>query len=74
MDLDELKMMEYMALVREWWDAINEIKGHLSNDELELAVLAYRDMPEPVQRGLWKATTKGGVWTIEEREKLRTSI
>ena len=71
MDLEELKWLDYMVLVREYWDQITEIKERLANDEDSLAALTFSELPENVRIGLWRATTKGGVWTIQERARLR---
>jgi hypothetical protein len=60
----------HIECVREHWDEVTEIKGYLANDELEMAWGVFGALPQPVQIGLYRASTKGGVWTMDERRKL----
>ena len=54
-----------------WRDNIEEvyrIKECIANDDIQGAAGYYADMSREVQVALWKAPSKGGVWTTEERK------
>lgn len=81
MDLDDVfaptkveqeyrRTISHIECVRAHWDEITEVKGYLANDELELAWGVLEALPQDVQIGLYRATSKGGIWTLEERRKL----
>lgn len=63
--------LEYMDLVRKYFSEISATKLHIANEELELARSAFRDIPEKDADVLWKAPTKGGILTTEERNFLK---
>ena len=63
--------VDYMKLVRDEWDAITAIKGHLANDEIEDARAVFKELDRATQMGLWVAPTKGGCFTTDERAKLK---
>ena len=73
------EQIEYMALVRDHWDAINMAKGYLvpifGEREDQPNVTAAREcmteLGEDVNRKLWKAPSKGGVFTTHERTILK---
>ena len=60
-----------MALVRLWWDEISAIKEAIANNQSDIARGVFNDLPEDVRIGLWRATSKGGVWTVQERKELK---
>lgn len=60
-----------MEYVREYWDEVSAIKELIQNDQHEAARSVFGDLTESVRIGLWRATTKGGCWTIEERKVLK---
>lgn len=68
---DEGDHIAYMALVREYLDAIYEVKVALANDDVETAKVIFGDIPEEQQKKLWKAPTKGGIFTTEERRLMK---
>lgn len=61
----------YMALVEEHWVSVVAIKQYLADDKIEAAVEAYNELGHDVMIGLWKAPTKGGIFTTEERKTLK---
>jgi hypothetical protein len=63
--------IEYAALVREHFDEIAYIKGHLANDEIQEARAVYKELTPELQMRLWRAPTKGGIFTTEERAKMK---
>ncbi len=76
MNIDDLDNdhIGYMALVRENWDQIHEIKEKLANFEIEAAKGLLLEFPEPLRISLWKAPSRGGVWTTEERALLKGDV
>lgn len=63
--------VDYMALVREHFDTIVEVKTCIANDDVENARAAYKDLPQNIQIALWAAPTKGGIWTTAERAAMK---
>lgn len=61
----------YMETVWAHWDSIVAIKQHLAVEELEAAAEAWREIGHDDMIKLWKAPTKGGIFTIKERELLK---
>jgi len=71
-----IEQIEYMALVREHWDLINEVKTFLIPDEtgkpnIEAAREALAELDDKTKIALWRAPTKGGVFTTKERDMLK---
>lgn len=62
--------MDYMFEVRDHFDEISSIKSLLSDDKAEKAVKEWRALGPDIMSTLWKAPTKGGVFTTEERKAL----
>lgn len=65
--------LKYNGLVREWARHIGAVKTGIVMSDLSRAAEAWFEMPEDVQRGLWISPTKGGVFTTEEREKIKST-
>ena len=59
--------------LRKWWQSIEAIRGSLSVNDYESAAEAMSEIPREDQKALWLATTKGGIYTTEEREKMRST-
>ena len=70
-DKDYRRLVRHMELVRIHWDTVHNVKELLANGQIEPARLVFGELPEDVRIGLWVATTKGGVWTVEERKMLK---
>lgn len=68
---DEGDHVSYMALVRENIDTIYAIKVSLANGDIDEARVILGDIPESEQERLWKAPTKGGIFTTEERRLIK---
>jgi len=65
------QQIEYMALVREHWDTIAYMKDHLAQNKIDTAREAYKELDIDVQKALWRAPTKGGVFTTKERDMMK---
>ena len=62
----------YMNVVRTHFDSISAIKNCLAATDYEGAAEAEAELPLDVLQSLWKAPSKGGVWTSLERATLRS--
>lgn len=67
---DYTRLVRHMEFVRLFWDDVHECKEHLANEEIEEARACWERLPEEARIGLNQATTKGGIFTIEERALL----
>ena len=65
--------LDYMAVVREWWPSIAAIKTSLATKEFDSGAEALAEIPNEIRIKLWKATTKGGIFTTDERAVMKTS-
>lgn len=67
---DELKA--YQEFCVEHQSSIDAIKEGIAEDDYSTAYEAWRELGEEVQRGLWRAPSKGGCFTTEERNIMKT--
>lgn len=65
-------LLAHINAARENIEEVYRIKECIANEDIEGAAGYYADMGSDVQLALWRATTKGGIWTVEER-KLMTA-
>lgn len=68
----EFPIIEHMAKVREHFESIAAIKTHLLQDEYSSAYEAWSEIPHDDKPILWRAPTKGGIFTTEERGKMKS--
>lgn len=64
--------IEYMDAVRTYIDSIHAIKMALEANDYETAAETESELPLEVLQLLWKAPSKGGIWTTDERTDLRS--
>ena len=62
---------QYMALVREYWRAISGLKDALGDEDFHAAAEWAIDVPQQDMIALWKAPTKGGIFTTQERAQMK---
>mgnify|MGYP001567497366 CR=1 FL=1 len=79
---NDQKLLEHVAAVRDHWDSVFFIKKELHHAEttkneggddwiyLEQALEAWRELGEDVMKVLWRAPSKGGIFTTLERKLL----
>ena len=67
---DELKA--YQELCAKHQDSIDVIKMGIVDDDYSSAYEAWRELGEDLQGALWRAPTKGGCFTTEERNIMKT--
>ena len=67
------ELINYNAAVREHISSISAIKDALINADLETAAEEWNAMSEEEQRSIWKAPSKGGIFTTQELATIKTS-
>jgi len=61
----------YQELVRTYILSIVAIKNGIATNQYSIAAEAWYELDEEIQRGLWVATSKGGIFTTSEREVMK---
>ena len=51
--------------------SVNAVKLGIADNDLTTAAEAWQELPEEVQRALWLAPSKGGIFTTEERKTIK---
>lgn len=64
-------LLEYIAFVRDHFEEVSQIKEGLANDNYEQAAMAWCDLTEQEKQILWKAPSKGGILTTQERTEMK---
>ena len=67
------ELLNYNAAVREHIASISAIKEALANSDLETAAEEWGQLNEEEQRSIWKAPSKGGIFTTQELATIKTS-
>lgn len=63
---------EYKAFVNEHMDTISCIKTALANNDLSTAKEAWNELTDEEKTKLWKAPSKGGCFSTQERATMQT--
>ncbi len=66
-------LVNYNTSVREHIYSISAIKEALENNDLETAAEEWGQLNEDEQRSIWKAPSKGGIFTTQELATIKTS-
>lgn len=64
-------LVTHSNAVRENLEEIYQIKAAIANDDLMTAAGYYADMDRDVVTALWRAPSKGGIWTTAERKLMQ---
>jgi len=64
-------LLDLNRLVRDQFDAIAGIKEALANEDYDLAGGYWHDLSKAETDMLWRAPTKGGIFTTEERDTMQ---
>ena len=64
-------LVAHANAVRENLEEIYQIKAAIANDDLMTAAGYYADMDRDVVAALWRAPSKGGIWTTAERKLMQ---
>jgi hypothetical protein len=60
-------LLAHIHAARENIEEVYRIKECIANEDMAGAAGWYGDLDRATQLALWRATTKGGIWTTEER-------
>ena len=69
---EQVEKEQYDALCDMYTDSIVAIKDALTAEDLESAVVAWSEVAPEARDALWKAPSKGGVFTIKERQTIQS--
>ena len=64
-------LVAHANAVRENLEEIYQIKAAIANDDLMTAAGYYADMERGVVEALWRAPSKGGIWSTAERRLMQ---
>ena len=64
--------VDYLDAVKRNWDSISEFKLACLEEDKDAARSALSDIPQPDELLLWRAPTKGSVFTTKERGFLKS--
>ena len=67
------ELLNYNAAVRKHIASISAIKNALADADLETAAEEWGQLNEEEQRSIWKAPSKGGMFTTQELATIKTS-
>lgn len=69
----EIPIIEHNAAVRDWLPSIMAIKQGIADEAYSTAYEAFREIPSDVMRTLWRAPSKGGIFTTSERAAMKSN-
>ena len=67
-----VEMIEYNKLVKEHIFSISAIKHFIRENDYSSAIEAFMEIPDDDKKALWKADTKGGIFTTQEVKVMRS--
>jgi hypothetical protein len=68
-----IDIVEHNSLVRDHIETIALAKEHIANEEYALAKGCLDDLDQETKEKLWRAPSKGGMWTTAERKIMQSS-
>ena len=69
----EIPIIEHNAAVRDWLPSIMAIKKGIAENEYSTAYEAFKEIPADVFTVLWRAPSKGGIFTTSERAAMKSN-
>jgi len=72
-DVTAEELIAYNAVLREEWFSIYAIKQALAEGDYHTAKECWGEVPDDTKQILWKAPTKGGIFSTEERAKMKSN-
>ena len=64
-------VLQHISCARDYFDEITNIKTLMANDDHVAAKQEFISLDQNIQKLLWKAPTKGGIFTTEELKSLK---
>jgi hypothetical protein len=68
-----IDIVEHNELVRDHIETISLAKEHIANEEYALAKGCLDDLDQETKEKLWRAPSRGGMWTTAERKIMQSS-
>lgn len=68
---EELRLLKHMHAVRKHFHLISFIKNEIHEGRADSAKEAFSELDNDDQRALYRAPSKGGVWTTAERHAIK---
>ena len=65
-------LLDHMSAAREHWQSVSAIKEAIEQDDLPFACQLYAELGHEAQEALYKAPSKGGIFTTAERNYMRS--
>ena len=65
-------LLDHMNAAREHWQSVSAIKEAIASDDLPFACQLYAELGHEAQEALYKAPSKGGIFTTAERTYMRS--
>ena len=66
-------LLDHMSAAREHWQSVSAIKEAILQDDLVFACQLYAELGHKAQEALYKAPSKGGIFTTAERNYMRSN-
>ena len=66
-------LLDHMSAAREHWQSVSAIKQAIEDNDLSYACQLYAELGHETQEALYKAPSKGGIFTTAERNYMRTN-
>lgn len=67
---EQIEKEQYDALCDMYTDSILAIKDAISSEDIEAAAIAWSELSPEARDALWKAPSKGGIFTTKERQTI----
>ena len=67
------ELVHHNSVVREHIESIVAIKTYLLDEDYSSAFEAISEIPDEDKASLWRAPTKGGIWTTQERGQMKSN-
>jgi hypothetical protein len=64
-------LAEYQAVVDKYQDTVDAIKSGIATEDYESAAEAWFELTHAEKAALWRAPTKGGCFTVNERKTMQ---
>ena len=68
-----IDIVEHNEIVRDHIETISLAKEHIANEEYALAKGCLDDLDQEVKEKLWRAPSRGGMWTTSERKIMQST-
>ena len=65
-------LLAHMSAAREHWQSVSAIKEAILQEDLVFACQLYAELGHEAQEALYKAPSKGGIFTTAERQYMRS--